>query len=40
MPHTYTAHSAILSDDEIYRYLLRREWDNTLPRALIVMLNP
>lgn len=32
--------SAILSDDERYRYLLLREWDDTLPTATIVMLNP
>jgi hypothetical protein len=31
---------AVLSDCGTYRYLLRRTWDHTLPRALFVMLNP
>ncbi|OUD09521.1 hypothetical protein BVC71_06635 [Marivivens niveibacter] len=31
---------ATYSDCEKYRYLLTREWDATLPRALFVMLNP
>lgn len=32
--------SAVISDCEKYRYLLRREWDTEKPRALFVMLNP
>jgi len=31
---------AVISDCGKYRYLLRRTWDHTKPRALIVMLNP
>jgi hypothetical protein len=32
--------SAILSDCGLYRYLLAREWDTTLPMAVFIMLNP
>lgn len=31
---------AVYSDCEAYRYLLTRVWDESLPRALFVMLNP
>lgn len=31
---------AVISDCGQYRYLLRRNWDDTKPRALFVMLNP
>ncbi|MFD2172883.1 DUF1643 domain-containing protein [Rhodobacter lacus] len=31
---------AVYSDCEHYRYLLTRVWDDSLPRALFVMLNP
>lgn len=31
---------AVISDCGKYRYLLRRAWDHTKPRALFVMLNP
>lgn len=31
---------AVISDCGKYRYLLRRTWDHTKPRALFVMLNP
>lgn len=31
---------AELSDDGLYRYLLWRRWDKTLPRAVFIMLNP
>ncbi|WP_444453911.1 DUF1643 domain-containing protein [Rhodobacter capsulatus] len=31
---------AVYSDCEAYRYLLTRVWDDRLPRALFVMLNP
>lgn len=31
---------AVLSDCGTYRYLLRRTWDHSKPRALVVMLNP
>lgn len=32
--------SAILSDDEQYRYKLTREWDANKPKCTVVMLNP
>lgn len=32
--------SAVLSDCDRYRYLLGREWDDALPTAVFVMLNP
>lgn len=32
--------SAIFSADRRYRYLLRREWDASLPAVSFVMLNP
>lgn len=32
--------SAVLSADEVYRYELRRIWDDTLPRCAWIMLNP
>lgn len=31
---------AIFSDCELYRYLLWRVWDDTLPSALLLMMNP
>ncbi len=31
---------AVISDCGTYRYLLRRTWDHSKPRALVVMLNP
>lgn len=31
---------AELSEDGVYRYLLWRRWDKSLPRALFIMLNP
>lgn len=31
---------AVISDCQKYRYLLRRSWDHSRPRALFVMLNP
>lgn len=31
---------AVISDCGKYRYLLRRAWDHSLPRALFIMLNP
>ncbi len=31
---------AIFSDDDTYRYLLWRTWDESLPRLLWVLLNP
>lgn len=31
---------AIFSDCEVYRYLLWRVWDDTLPRALLLLMNP
>lgn len=31
---------AVYSECEAYRYLLTRVWDDALPRALFVMLNP
>ena len=31
---------AVLSDDGLHRYLLRRAWDHAKPRALFIMLNP
>jgi hypothetical protein len=36
----YLENDAVISDCENYRYLLRRTWDYTKPRALYVMLNP
>lgn len=32
--------TAVYSDCLTYRYVLTREWDATLPRALFVLLNP
>ena len=32
--------SAIVSDDELYRYSLARWWDNSKPRDLWIMCNP
>ncbi|KQV81056.1 hypothetical protein ASD15_14350 [Massilia sp. Root351] len=31
---------AIFSDCEVYRYLLGRVWDDALPTALLLMMNP
>ena len=36
----YIENDAVLSDCGKYRYLLRRVWDASLPRALYIMLNP
>lgn len=32
--------SAVLSTDDVYRYELRREWDQRLPPFIAIMLNP
>lgn len=32
--------SAVFSDDGHYRYLLTRTWDETKPKATVLMLNP
>ena len=40
MPITYVENDAVISECGRYRYLLRRTWDHTKPRALLVMLNP
>ncbi len=32
--------SAIISECRMYRYQLERTWDDSLPKALIIMLNP
>ncbi|MCM1165938.1 MAG: DUF1643 domain-containing protein [Lachnospiraceae bacterium] len=32
--------TAVYSDDKTHRYLLRKEWDNTLPEAMVLMLSP
>lgn len=32
--------TAIISEDEKYRYQLSRCWDETKPRILFIMLNP
>lgn len=37
---TYLENDAVISDCGQYRYLLRRTWDHTKTRALLVMLNP
>lgn len=36
----YLENDAVLSDDGLYRYLLRRTWAFKHPRALFIMLNP
>lgn len=36
----YLATGAVLSDCGKYRYLLRREWRRSRPRATFIMLNP
>ena len=36
----YQEKTAVISDCQKYRYLLRRSWDHIKPRFLIVMLNP
>jgi hypothetical protein len=36
----YIENDAVISDCGKYRYLLRRTWDHTKPRALLIMLNP
>lgn len=36
----YVENDAVISDCGNYRYLLRRVWDHSKPRALFVMLNP
>lgn len=40
MPDLFLERDAVLSDCKRYRYLLRRTWDHSKPRALIIMLNP
>lgn len=40
MPTAYIENDAVISDCGRYRYLLRRTWDCSKPRALLVMLNP
>lgn len=40
MPNPYLENDAVISDCGKYRYLLRRTWDHTKPRALLIMLNP
>lgn len=40
MPTAYLENDAVISDCGKYRYLLRRTWDHSKPRALLVMLNP
>ena len=32
--------TAVLSDDNIYRYQLSRIWDEEKPKILFIMLNP
>lgn len=32
--------SAVFSDDQKHRVLLRREWDKTKPTAMVLMINP
>ena len=32
--------SAKFSDDREYRFLLRKEWDDTKPKAVVIMTNP
>lgn len=36
----YTNTGADISDDGVYRYVLWRYWDASLPKALIIGLNP
>ena len=36
----YLENDAVISECGKYRYLLRRTWDFSKPRALLVMLNP
>jgi len=40
VPTAYLENDAVISDCGRYSYLLRRTWDHTKPRALLVMLNP
>ena len=40
MSVVYAEKDAVLSDDGVYRYLLRRVWDHRRLRMLYVMLNP
>ena len=40
MSNHYSENDAVISDCGKYRYLLRRVWDHTKPRALLIMLNP
>lgn len=40
MANHYLENDAVISDCGNYRYLLRRTWDRSKPRALLVMLNP
>ena len=37
---TFSASEADISDDEVYRYSLRRTWDQSAGSCLFVMLNP
>lgn len=39
-PEVEIVGSAVLSDDGAYRYRLTRIWDDTLPLAVWIMLNP
>ena len=36
----FARNGADFSDDRVYRYRLWREWDDSLPSCLFVMLNP
>lgn len=40
MANHYLENDAVISECGNYRYLLRRTWDHSKPRALLVMLNP
>ena len=40
MSDLFLERDAVISDCGRYRYLLRRTWDHTKPRALVIMLNP
>lgn len=40
MSDLFLERDAVISECGRYRYLLRRTWDQTKPRALVIMLNP
>lgn len=40
VPKQYLENDAVISECGRYRYLLRRTWDYSGPRALLIMLNP